>query len=45
MSDEEEDVIREITLVVDSRWYEAIRNLTEDVYDGETCEWIRVERV
>jgi hypothetical protein len=37
------DKLREITLVVDDLWYEAIVNLTNEVYDGETCDWLRVE--
>ena len=41
----EDDVMREITLVVDDGWYNAIRNLTDEVHEGETCEWVRVERV
>ena len=36
-------MLREITLVVDNEWFKAISNLTSDVYDGETCEWLRVE--
>lgn len=37
------DNLREITLVVDDLWYDAIVNLTSEVYDGETCDWLRVE--
>ena len=37
------DNLREITLVVDDLWYEAIVNLTNEVYDGETCDWLRIE--
>lgn len=32
--------MREITLIVDDGWYDAIRNLTMDVYDGEVCRWV-----
>ena len=32
--------MRKITLVVDEKWYQAIADLTNDVYDGETCRWI-----
>lgn len=35
--------LREITLVVDDEWYEAIVKLTADVYEGETCMWLRNE--
>jgi hypothetical protein len=35
--------LREITLVVDDGWFEAIVNLTQDVHEGETCTWLRVE--
>jgi hypothetical protein len=32
-----------IELCVDEEWFKAISNLTADVYDGEVCEWIRVQ--
>jgi hypothetical protein len=35
----------EITLKVDSKWLEAIQNLTSDVYEGEVMEWISNEAV
>jgi hypothetical protein len=35
--------IREITLVVDDKWFEAIANLTSDIYEGEVCEWVKIE--
>ena len=35
--------MRKITLVVDDEWYKAIVNLTNDVYEGETCKWVSVE--
>ena len=35
--------LREITLVVDEKWFEAIVNLTNDVYEDETCDWQRIE--
>jgi hypothetical protein len=34
---------REITLLVDDEWYKAIVNLTQDVYEGELCEWLSVK--
>lgn len=37
--------VREITLIVDNEWYKAIVNLTNDVYDGEICEWTNVKVV
>jgi hypothetical protein len=40
---EEQVKLREITLVVDELWYDAIINITSEVYDGETCEWLRNE--
>lgn len=40
-----EETLREITLVVDEGWFKAISDLTSEVYDGETCEWIRCEVV
>lgn len=35
--------MREITLLVDEKWYTVIANLTSDVYEGETCTWLRNE--
>jgi hypothetical protein len=32
-----------IELEVDEKWYEAISTLTADVYEGEICEWVRVQ--
>jgi len=32
-----------ITLAVDEEWFKAISNLTSDVYEGEVCEWIKVD--
>ena len=34
--------MKKITLIVDDEWYQAIVNLTNDVYDGETCRWLNV---
>jgi len=35
--------MKKITLVVDEKWLEAINNLTNDVYEDETCTWLSVE--
>jgi hypothetical protein len=35
--------MKKITLIVDEKWLEAIKNFTNDVYEGETCTWIDVE--
>lgn len=35
--------MRKITLIVDDEWYKTIVNLTNEVYDGETCKWVSVE--
>jgi hypothetical protein len=32
-----------IELRVDERWLEAIDKLTNDVYDGEVCQWLRLQ--
>jgi hypothetical protein len=32
-----------IELCVDEEWFKVISELTADVYDGEVCEWIRVQ--
>ena len=32
-----------IELCVDEKWFEAISTLTADVYEGEVCEWVRVQ--
>jgi hypothetical protein len=37
--------MKKITLIVDDEWYKAIVNLTNDVYAGETCKWVSVERL
>ena len=37
--------MRKITLVVDDEWYKAIVNLTSEVYEGETCKVVSVERL
>ena len=37
--------MKKITLLVDEEWLEAINNLTQDVYDGETCTWLSIEEV
>lgn len=37
--------MKEITLVVDEQWLEAINNLTKDIYDGEVCVWKNLKEV
>lgn len=37
--------MKKITLLVDEGWLEAINNLTQEVYDGETCTWLSIEEV
>lgn len=37
--------MKQITLLVDEAWLKAIQDLTNDVYDGETCKWVSVEEV
>lgn len=37
------EIMKKITLIVDDEWYNAIVNLTNDVYEGETCKWVSVE--
>lgn len=32
-----------IEMRVDEHWFKAINILTADVYEGEVCEWIRVD--
>ena len=32
-----------IELCVDEKWFKAIGDFTADIYEGEVCEWIRVE--
>jgi hypothetical protein len=32
-----------IELCVDEKWFEAIDKFTRDVYEGELCEWVRVD--
>jgi hypothetical protein len=32
-----------IELRVDKQWLEAIDKLTGDIYEGEVCEWIRLQ--
>jgi hypothetical protein len=32
-----------IQLKVDQKWFDAINNLTAEVYDDEVCQWIRVD--
>ena len=32
-----------ITLAVDEEWFKAIDKFTADVYEGELCEWVRVD--
>lgn len=34
-----------ITLEVDEGWLEAINNLTQDVYEGETCKWLEMKEI
>jgi hypothetical protein len=34
-----------ITLDVDEKWLEAIKNLTNDVYDGELLKWVTVVEI
>ena len=35
--------MREITLIVDDGWYDVIRDVTREVYDGETCQWVNIK--
>ena len=35
--------LKKVTLLVDEEWLKAIQNLTNDVYEGEMCEWLGVE--
>jgi len=37
--------VKKITLLVDDKWLEAINNLTQDIYEGETCTWVSLEEV
>ena len=37
--------MKEITLVVDEKWLEAINNLTQEVYDEEVCVWKSLREV
>ena len=32
-----------IELRVDQQWLEAIDKLTGEIYDGEVCDWIRIQ--
>lgn len=32
-----------IELRVDKEWLETISKLTEDIYEGEVCEWIKIQ--
>ena len=32
-----------IELRVDKQWLEAIDKLTGDIYEGEVCDWIRIQ--
>ena len=32
-----------VTLALDEKWFNAIDQFTADVYDGELCQWIRVD--
>ena len=32
-----------IELRVDQKWLEAINKLTEDIYEDEVCEWLRLQ--
>jgi hypothetical protein len=34
-----------ISLIVDSEWLEVLQNVTKDVYDGETLQWVSLEEV
>jgi hypothetical protein len=34
--------MKKITLLVDEQWLKAIKKLTQDVYEGETCSWLEV---
>ena len=33
-----------IELKLDEKWLEAIKRFTSEVYEGETCTWVKVER-
>lgn len=37
--------MKEITLVVDEKWFEAIKNLTNDIYEEEVCVWNKVRDI
>lgn len=38
--------MKEITLVVDEKWLDAIKNLVNvDIYEGEVCEWRNIKTV
>ena len=34
-----------ITLEVDEGWLEAIKNLTQNVYEDEMCKWLDVKKI
>jgi len=34
-----------IVLEVDEKWFQAIENFTDDVYEGELLKWVNVERI
>lgn len=35
--------MKKITLLVDEKWLEAIKNFTQEVYEGEVCQWLSLE--
>jgi hypothetical protein len=34
-----------VELIVDEAWLEVLQDATSDVYDGETCTWVKVKEL
>ena len=36
---------KRITLIVDEAWFEALRKTTDQIEEGEICEWLAIEQL
>jgi hypothetical protein len=37
--------VYKISLIVDEEWLQVLQNVTKDIYDGETLQWVSLEEL
>lgn len=37
--------MKKATLLLDEKWLEFLQKVTEDIHEGEVCQWLSLEEV